>query len=82
MREVFLYKCISCGNIKGADDDQGAVWYIDICSGCYGDWSNYEKVILGPAYDIFGVFQGHRFIIKEENDNKEEGKVDVNRPVD
>jgi len=74
MTEVYLYRCDRCGTVIALDNDRGHKFYIDDCSACK-HWADFEKIVLGPAYDMFGVFQGHRFTLEEKKDGNSDTRT-------
>lgn len=70
MKEVCLYGCEGCGAVIVSDVDKGKIYYTG-CQGCNGH-KFYTKIIIKAAYDMFGVFQGNRFVVEEKKDGSKE----------
>jgi hypothetical protein len=69
--EVFLYGCEGCNNVIYELRDRGDSYYVDQCPACK-DWSDYRKIVIKPAYDMLGNFQGNRFAVEEEKDDSKD----------
>jgi predicted nucleic acid-binding Zn ribbon protein len=71
----FLYKCEVCTVAKFSVIDKGEVWCTD-CRGCQSI-QFHHKVVIKPAYDMFGVFQGNGFYCKMDKEEKKDENSDT-----
>jgi len=75
--EVFLYMCEDCGTCIFKNKDYQSSTYNSYCAGCK-QGSFFKKVVIRKT---FGEY--YTFVLEEKrNDSKEEGKANVDRPVD
>ena len=69
--EIFLYGCEICNNVVYVEEDCGNS-HLHACKSCSGGVFH-KKIVIALSYDMFGVFQGSRFVLQEkkEGDTKE-----------
>jgi len=73
MKEVFLYRCDTCGAVKCIEGDKGRIFYEDCCGSCKG-WSYYEKIVSNNKYDMFCNYVETCFVLEEKKDDSKEEK--------
>ena len=75
--EVFLYMCEDCGTCICKSKDYQSSSYNNYCAGCK-QGSFFKKVVIRKTSGEY-----YAFVLEEKrNDSKEEGKANVDRPVD
>lgn len=68
--EVYLYGCEACGVVIVSNVNKDEIYYTG-CQGC-NRHEFHTKIIIKAAYDMFGVFQGNRFVVEEKKDGSKE----------
>lgn len=70
MKEIHLYMCEDCGMSIFNAIDRGRASYNNYCAGCK-QGSFFKKVMIKSAYDMFGNFQGNKFVTDVIEEKKE-----------